>query len=149
MYNKYLTLSEKEFVNKWIKLLSEEGIKKFPDDFIDDNDAVLLELPKQTLMLGKEFFGAYEILTTSGESVYQAGNINEAKFIIYASRKRSGQVLLPSLNEDVVSAVKKYDIYIDSILSKVEKDFKKEFPNPKNFITISNDIFKVLNLIRY
>lgn len=144
-----LTLSEKDFVNKWTKLLSEEGIKKFPDDFIDVNNTVLLELPKQTLMLGKEFFGAYEILTTSGESVYQAGDINEAKFIIYAGRNRSGKVFLPVSKSEINLSIKKFEAYIDSILLKVQKDFKQEFQTNQNFSSVSNDIFRVLNLTRY
>lgn len=144
-----MDLSEKEFVNKWTKFLSEEGIKKFPDKFADLNDYVLIELPKQTLMLGKEFFGAYEILTTSGESVYQASDLNEAKFIIYAGRNRSGRVNLPLSKNETGLSIKKYEAYIDSILLKVQKDFKQEFPNNQNFSSVSNDIFKILNLTRY
>jgi hypothetical protein len=142
-------LSEKEFGNKWTKLLIEQGIKKFPDDFIDDNDAVLLELPKQNLMLGKEFFGSYEILTTSGESVYQAADLNEAKFIIYAGKNRSGKVNLPVSKNEIKSSIKKYEAFIDSILLKVQKDFIQEFQNNQNFASVSNNIFKALNLTRY
>lgn len=142
-------MSEKEFVNKWTKLLSDEGIKKFPAEFADLNDYVLIELPKQTLILGKEFFGAYEILTTSGESVYQASDLNEAKFILYAGRNCSGKVILPLSKNETGLSIKKYEAYIDSILLKVQKDFNQEFQNNKNFSSVSNDIFKILNLTRY
>lgn len=142
-------MSEKDFINKWTKLLSAEGIKKFPSDFADIKDFILLELPKQTLMLGKEFFGAYEVLTTTGESVYQANDLNEAKYIIYSGRNRSGKIQLPESKDEIALATKKYEAYIDSVLSRIEKDFKKEFPDSKNFSLVSNEIFKVLNLIRY
>lgn len=142
-------MSEKVFINKWTKLLGAEGIKKFPDVFSDFDDFITIELPKQTLMLGKEFFGAYEVLTTSGESVYQASNLAEAKFIIYADRKRSGIVHLPISKEVVTYSIKKYENYIDSILSRIETEFIKEFPESKNFLSVSNEIFKILNLIRY
>ena len=140
---------EKEFINKWTELLNSEGIKKFPDDFNNIKDFILLELPKQTLMLGKEFFGAYEVLTTSGESVYQATDLNEAKYLIYSGRNRSGNIQLPVSKDAITSATKKYEAYVDSVLSRIEIDFKREFPDSKNFPLISNKIFKVLNLIRY
>lgn len=142
-------MTEKDFINKWTKFLIAEGIKKFPSGFSEPKDFVVLEFPPQTLMLGKEFFGAYEVLTTSGESVYQAADLNEAKYIIYAGRNRSGKILLPVSKDEIVSALKKYEAYVDSVLSRIEKDFKKEFPNSKNFPVVSNEIFKVLNLIRY
>lgn len=142
-------MSEKDFINKWTKQLSTEGIKKFPDDFTDIPDYIQLELPKQTLILGKEFFGAYEVLTTSGESVYQANDLNEAKYIIYSGRNRSGKIQLPVSKDEIALATKKYEAYIDSCLSRIETDFKEEFPDSKNFPVVSNEIFKVLNLIRY
>ena len=146
---KVFILTEKDFINKWTKLLNSEGIKKFPDDFTNIKDFILLELPKQTLVLGKEFFGAYEVLTTSGESVYQAADLNEAKYIIYSGRNRSGRIYLPVLKDAITSAIKKYEAYVDSVLSRIEMGFKKEFPDSKNFPVVSNEIFKVLNLIRY
>lgn len=142
-------MSEKDFINKWTKLLSSEGIKKFPDDFSGVKDYILIEAPKQTLMLGKEFFGAYEVLTTSGESVYQASDLNEAKYIIYSARNRSGKIQLPVSKDEIASTTKKYEAYVDSVLSGIETDFKREFPDSKNFPLVSNEIFKVLNLIRY
>lgn len=142
-------MSEKDFINNWTTLLSTEGIKKFPDDFSEVKDFILLEVPKQTLMLGKEFFGTYEVLTTSGESVYQVNDLNEAKYIIYSGRNRSGKILLPVSKDDITSTVKKYEVYVDSILSRIEKDFKQQFTESKNFPIVSNEIFKVLNLIRY
>lgn len=145
----FIELSEKDFINKWTSALASEGIKKFPADFLETEDYTPLELPKQTLMLGKEFFGAYEVLTTSGEAVYQAADFHEAKFIIYAGRNRSGVIHLPVSKEAIISSTKKYESYIDSILSRVEKDFRATFPESKNFSSISNQIFKLLNLIRY
>jgi hypothetical protein len=120
-------LSEKDFINKWIKLLSSEGIKKFPDDFSEIKDYIFIETPKQTLMLGKEFFGAYEVLTTSGESVYQAADMNEAKYIIYSGRNRSGKIQLPLSKDAISSSIKKYEAYVDSVLSGIEIDFKRDF----------------------
>jgi hypothetical protein len=142
-------LSENEFINKWTKILSAEGIKQFPSEFVETMKYSVLEFPSKTLIPGKEFFGTYEVLTTSGESVYQARDLNEAKFIIYAGRSRTGTINLPDSKEGIDSAIKNYEIYIDSLLSRVEKDYKKEFTNNKNFPSVSNEIFKVLNLIRY
>lgn len=142
-------MTDKDFINKWSKLLSEEGIKKFPDDFTELIDCIKIELPKQTLIPGKEFFGSFEVLTASGEVVYQANDFYEVKFIVYAGRNRSGQINLPASKDKIKSATKKYELYLDSLLSRVETDYKKDFPDGKNFPTVSNKIFTSLNLIRY
>jgi len=146
---KVFILTEKDFINKWTNFLSVEGIKKFPSGFTEPKDFVLLEFPPQTLMPGKDFFGAYEVLTTSGESVYQASDLNEAKYIIYSARNRSGKIQLPVSKDEIASTTKKYEAYVDSVLSRIEIDFKREFPDSQNFPLVSNEIFKVLNLIRY
>ncbi len=142
-------MSEKDFINKWTTFLTAEGLKKFPDDFINSFNFDTLEVPRKTLMLGKEFFGGYEVITTDGEAVYQASNLAEAKFIVYSARSRSGKIKLPGDRKLSSSIVQQYENYIDSILSRIDKDYKILFPDQKNFPSLSNEIFKILNLIRY
>ncbi len=42
-----------------------------------------------------------------------------------------------------------YELHIDEILKMIESDFKIHFPHSKDFIVVSNKIFKQLNLKRY
>lgn len=142
-------MNEKDFIKKWIDQLKVEGLKKFPADFISISVSKEIEVPKQTLLIGEEFFGAFEVITISGEQVYQANNYFEAKFIVYASRARSGNIFIPTDSKDIQYSVKDYEQYLDKILQRIENDFNKTFPKSKNFSSVSSEIFNTLNLVRY
>lgn len=142
-------MNEKLFINDWVNRCTSEGIKNFPVDFINESDLEKKTVPAKTLIIGQEFFEAYEIITTEGESVYQARNYDEAKFIVYSARNRSGFFYLPKDLSQLKPILKLYDEYLDSLLTKMLTDCKKTFPGENNFHSISNEIFRILNLIRY
>ncbi|HRN26783.1 MAG TPA: hypothetical protein PLT78_09460 [Ignavibacteriaceae bacterium] len=130
------------------KILSA-GIKQFPIYFIDESQLDIISIPKKTLVIGQEFFGAYEIITTDGESVYQASNYDEAKFIVYSSKERNGKTYIPKDKSKIKSLVDAYNNYLDDLLIQIKNDYKKVFKDGKNVNAVSNEIFKKLNLIRY
>ena len=88
-------MNEKEFVSTQSEKLKSWGIKIFPEDFCDLSNAKELSLPEKNLILGKDFFGSFEITTTNGESVLNVEDQSEAKFIVYSSKKRSKQIKIP------------------------------------------------------
>ena len=141
-------MSEKEFISGWTARLSSEGIKSFPYDFVTFNERKEIRLPGKTLILGEEFFGNYEILTVDGISVLHAGSNDEAKFILYANRNKPEIMHIPSKGSDLKSSISEYEGYLDSIIRRVESDYKKNFPDEKNFDGVMNEIFRVLNLTR-
>lgn len=146
-------MSEKEFVLDWCHKLEEEGFKVFPDEFIDLSDNSFekknVELPNKTLVLGDEFFGAYEVHSVEGKSVYQAPTLEEAKFIIYASRMKPSNILIPQDSKVLKNALKNYENYLDFIIKKIRDDYRKCFPDSKNVNQAVNDIFRVCNIVRY
>jgi allantoicase len=87
-------LNKKLFVDSWINKLQAAGIKKFPAHFIDPDQLKTITIPIKTLVIGQEFFGSYEIITTDGEPVYQAANYDEAKFFVYGARQRNGKTFV-------------------------------------------------------
>ena len=142
-------MTEKDFIISWINKLSTDGIKIFPKDFCHFSNFNELKIPSKRLVLGKEFFGKYEILSAEGDVVFQAENINQAKFIIYANRLKPDSIIIP-LNEDEIKiANTKYESYLDFLLKQIENDYKKFFDNGKNYYAVANEIFKKLNLIRH
>lgn len=141
-------MNDKLFIEYWIKKIQDSGIKKFPFDFIDQTHLDIFQIPIKFLVIGQEFFGGYEIITTEGESVYHALNYNEAKFFIYSSRQREGKAYLPKDKSLLKSVVDDYDKYLDGLIDQIKKDYKKYFQDVKNFHSVSNEIFKKLNLIR-
>jgi hypothetical protein len=130
-------LNEKDFISKQISKLKTEGIKIFPGDFCDLSDSNEINLPEENLILGKDFFGSFEITTTSGEPVLNVEAPAEAKFIVYSSRKRKKQIRVPKDKNIIDEAVQTYENYLDELLTKIKNDYKKENLEPKNLGTVS------------
>ena len=142
-------VTKKEFVSQYIKKHNESLTRKFPDDFIIPTVKEKIELPQKTLVLGNEFFGQHEILTTEGSSVLLAENIYKAKYIIYAGKDRRRSVLIPKDYIELKSGVESYEKYLDSILMDIKENFEKNFPESPDINSVLNEIFSKLNLIRY
>lgn len=142
-------MSKKLFVDSWVNKIQTAGIKQFPFYFIDNSQLEIIPIPVKTLVIGQEFFGSYEILTTEGESVYQASNLEEAKFIVYSSRERNGKAYLPKDKSIIKNLINNYNAYLDNILTQIKIDYQISFPDEKDIHSITNDIFQKLNLIRY
>ena len=142
-------MKEKEFISKWILSLKENGIKKFPEDFLLDEITEEINLPPQTLVIGLEFFGNYEVLTVDGTAVLQADSQYKAKYIVYSSRAKTTTIRIPENAGQIKSAVIQYENYLDTIIKEIESDYKKKFPGEKRSDALSNEIFRLLNLTRY
>ena len=141
-------MSKKLFVDNWIEKIQQSGIKQFPSHFIPSEELDIIFIPERTLIIGQEFFGTYEILTTDSELVYHAASLDEAKFFVYGSRGRNGKTYLPKDKSKTKSIVSFYNSYLDDILNQIQKDFKKSFPEEKNIHSTTSEIFQKLNLIR-
>lgn len=141
-------MTKKEFVEYWKNKLISEGIKIFPDDFFDNVETLQKKIPAKTLILGSELFGTFEVITTDGEVITQAENYIEAKYYVYASQKRNSEMKFPVDKNHIPLIVKKYEQYIDNIITEVTKDFSKSFQDTKEINPVS-EILKALNLVRY
>ena len=142
-------MTEKEFILKLSKEIISEGLKNFPSDFISFENEIEIKLPGKALIIGKEFFGKYEIITTDGSSIYNADDYYQAKFIVYSNRKQPKSIFIPEDSKIIKEAVTGFESYLDSLIKKIETSYKENFSNGKNAKEAVNEIFKVLNLIRY
>jgi hypothetical protein len=141
-------LNEKEFIKLQSDKIKSEGLKIFPENFCDLSNTKKINLPEENLVLGKDFFGSYEITTTNGESVLNLDDQSEAKFIVYSSKKRTKQIKIPNDSKLITESVKKYESYLDDILTRIKINYENENLEVKNIGTISGEIFKRLNLTR-
>ncbi len=155
-------MNEKEFISSWTSKLVSDGIKNFPNDFFSFKNFSQrdvrqdsfggfpkeLKLPGKTLLIGEEFFGKHEIITTSGESVLHSDNYFQAKFILYANRNTPELIHIPTEEADLKKAVQLYEAYLDSLIKNIENGYKKTFPEEKNSKFVVNEIFRQLNLVR-
>lgn len=141
-------MTVKEFVSQYVNSHTDKNIKKFPDDFIKLSDPKKLELPPKTSVLGNEFFGQFEILSTEGTPLLQASDIFEAKYIVYANKQRKGTILIPKISAEIKKVVELYEEYLDSVLHDIEGSFLNEFPNSPELHKTTNEIFLKLGLSR-
>jgi len=141
-------LNEKEFITTQIEKIKSDGIKIFPEDFCDLSDIKEINLPEKNLVLGKDFFGSFEITATNGEAVLNVEDQSEAKFIVYSSKKRAKQIKIPKDSKLITESIEKYESYLDELLTKIKNDYRKENLQVKSIGIISGEIFKKLNLTR-
>lgn len=141
-------MTKKEFVEYWKNKLISDGIKIFPDDFLNNAETLQRKIPAKTLILGSELFGTFEVITTDGEVITQAEDFIEAKYYVYASQQRKSEIKFPVDKKLIPIIVKNYEHYIDKIITEVTKDFRKSFTDTKETNPVS-EILKALNLVRY
>ena len=141
-------MSEKDFIFSKSRDLSLSGIKTFPIDFIKSNNFNVIDVTDKVLVLGKEFFGAYEVSSATGDFVITFNNVFEAKYVVYASQNRKNKTKIPPDLISIKKAVEDYEQYLDQLLQEIKKDYLKKINNGKNFTSVSNEIFKKLNLTR-
>ena len=141
-------MTSKEFITKTVKQISDEGIHIFPDDFLPACEITTFKLPPQTLIMGNEFFGSREVLTTDGSLFCHVVSFARAKYLVYAAVKKNREIDIPVNDTDIETAVKSYEKYLDAILKKTEKDYRSLFPEDKNVNSVINEVFRLLNLKR-
>lgn len=141
-------MSEKDFIFSKSKELSLTGIKNFPVDFITSKQPTEIEVPEKVLLLGKEFFGSFEVISATGDFSISFNDEFEAKYVVYASHNRKSKIKMPAEKVNVRKAVEDYEKYLDKLLQEIKNDYQRKFNNGKNFTAVSNEIFKKLNLIR-
>lgn len=141
-------MTKKEFIAKTVEYYLKKGIKAFPADFVNTTFVEKLDIPAKTLILGEELFGNFEIITTDGNHILLTDDLMKGKFIVYASSSANNLVEIPLEKELIKNVVEEYESYIDLILTEIQNDYKKEFPNSKHNLNIVNEVFKKLNLKR-
>ena len=141
-------MDERNFISLWIQTLNAESIKNFPEDFAVPSVSKNYNLPGKGLLIGKEFFGEYELITAEGTEVLKVGSYDKAKFFIYANRNKPKVLSVPNDDSTVKNMTAKYEKYLDSIIKRIDHDYRNKFPEAKNFTEIINQIFNHLNLIR-
>lgn len=141
-------MNEADFIFSKSKELSLTGIKNFPIDFINTKGLSEIEVPEKVLVLGKEFFGSYEVSSATGDFVLTLSSQAEAKYLVYASRNRTSKIKKPGDQKLTEKAVEEYEKYLDRILFEIKKEYQRKINNGQNVTSVSNEIFKKLNLVR-
>ena len=81
--------------------------------------------------------------------VMQVESHDKAKYLVYASRYKLGKILIPKSEKDIKAAIVNYHKYLEEIISQIKSDYNKNFPSSKNSNEAVNEIFRILNIIKY
>lgn len=141
-------MDEKEFVTFWVLKLKEEKIKSFPQDFAVDTKCESFTLNGKRILAGQVFFGEYELIDAEGEEILRVESYEKVKYFIYANRNQPKTLSVPTNNLIIKEMISAYEKYLDSILKRIDQDFRHMFPTLKNSSEIINRILDHLNLIR-
>lgn len=141
-------MNEKDFIFSKSKDLSLSGIKNFPQDFSNSQNFKSIDTPEKVLVLGKEFFGSFEVTSATGDFVMTFQNEFEAKYVVYASHNRKNKIKIPTDFSAIRNAVEEYEKYLDKLLLEIKNEYQRKINNGKNITAVSNEIFKKLNLTR-
>src|SRR3972149_4725501 len=107
------------------------------------DESNFISLPVQNLKTASiKNFPADSIVTSEFESY------EKAKYFIYANRNKPKILAVPIDETTIRNMNKKYEDYLNSIIKRIDQDYRSKFPGAKNFSEILNQIFNHLNLIR-
>lgn len=142
-------MTTKVFISKFLQKHSESGHKVFPSDFVKLSSFNKIKLDCSSPVIGNELFGRIEILSTEGETIFLADDLSQAKYIVYCKRNSDDDIKIPLDNDKMKTAVIIYEKYLDQILADIRDEAVKHSLDLKQLNSISNEIFRKLNLIRY
>lgn len=125
-----------------------DGIKKFPEEFVDSKyfkDAKEISIPNELLKLGSYFIGQQEVVSDSGFK-YDAVNLEEAKFIIYDQKPNSFLIKIPKKMSVVINAVDDYERYLKDLKAKLFEAFFSRTHDHKQADTLVQQVFEEMGI---
>ncbi len=131
-----------------IEEIIPDGVKKFPEEFIDSKhlkDAKEISVPGEPLKLGSYFMGQQEVVSDGGFK-YEAGNLDEAKFIVYAQKPDSFIIKIPTRTGLLANAVTGYEKYLKDLKAKLFEAIFSRTLDHKQADMLTNQVFEELGL---
>ena len=105
-------------------------------------------MPVEVLVLGNKFFGICIFLTTKVTLVSQAENIRLANNTVYVKQNRKDNTLSLIDENEIKTAFKNFEKYIDFILHKQDTNFEHDLCSSLYQHSISGEIIIKLTLAR-
>lgn len=131
-----------------IEEILPDGAKKFPEEFIDSKylkDAKEISISNEPLKLGSYFIGQQEVVSDSGFK-YDAANLEEAKFIIYAQKPNSFLVKIPREILVIINGVDDYERYLKDLKAKLFEAFFSRTHDHKQADTLVQQVFEEMGI---
>jgi len=108
--------SDKGLIQQVIDEVAPEGVKTFPEDFLEANaweETLEIEVPGTPLQLDAN--SQTTVVSPKRHFRYEAKNPPEAKYVIYSNKVGRTSITIPKDNRAVFKAVAKYEQYCQSM----------------------------------
>jgi hypothetical protein len=112
---KELKSDDEEIIELILHEIAPNGVKKFPDDFLDTNYTEFFEIDLPGTQLHLAPLSQTIITSPKGYFRYQAKNPPEARYILYAHNVGSKKIRIPRDNLTLFKTVKSYEKYCDEL----------------------------------
>ena len=102
-----------DLITQVISELLPDGVKKFPDDFLDSKEKIKFrEINVPGTILQLDPYSRDIVISPKGYFRYKAKNPPEAVYILYSNHIRQKSIKVPEDNLTVFKSVKSYEKYI-------------------------------------
>ena len=139
---------DRSLVEKLIKKLKQEGVKNFPQDFIEEglnsNNSVRISLPGTQLQLEQN--SQTIVISPKRHFRYDAKNPPLAKYIIYSHKIGGKTLLIPKEIKIIFTAVTQYEQYSKQLKIDIFNKILEETNNETIAENLTNFVIKELNL---
>jgi len=134
-------------IDKVLMQIASSGIKKFPDDFIEnlrEDEFFSINLPGTPLNIDPN--SQCTIVSPKRHFHYEARNSSEAKYIIYAYKIGQKEIKIPRDNFILFKAVTAYEKYCEEIKDQCVTHFLEYTNDEELSETLAREVEKKLDL---
>ena len=138
---------EEGLIEKVIRDVVSEDIKKFPDDFIEgfgDDEILEIKLPGMPLHIDPN--SQTTVISPRRHFRYEAKNPSEAKYIIYAHKIGQKEIKIPKDNRILFKAVTAYEMYCEEIRNQCFAQFLEYTNDEELSELLTREVEKKLDL---
>ncbi|MCM8768082.1 MAG: winged helix-turn-helix domain-containing protein [Candidatus Omnitrophica bacterium] len=141
-----LTQEQSDLVSQAINELLADGIKKFPEDFLDCKETRFQEITVPGTILQLDRYYKDTIVSPKGYFRYKAKNPSEALYILYSNHLGQKTIKIPADNLIVFKTVKSYEKYIRNLQSKLFEKFLELTSDETKSEVLTNNALEKLDL---
>ena len=139
---------DKGLVEEVLSEVAPEGIKTFPEDFLEEfvEDEEMLEIAVHGTPLQLDSNSQTIVISPRRHFRYEAKNPPEAKFIIYAYKIGQKKIKIPKDNRAIFKAVTSYEKYCEEIKHQCFTLFLKHTNNEDMAELLTKEVEQKLDL---
>lgn len=134
-------------IDQVVSQILPDGPEQFPDYFLSDKKGPfdIIQVPPETIRLGQLSGRKQQVVSEMG-FLYEAKNLVEGKYIVYAHMAGNRPVKIPEKPFEVFRTVKQYEIYVRGIQKSLIDSYYKRTGHKPTAEHLARSAFKKIGL---